>query len=78
MRSPRYWTFAKSSLAMFLLAIVNLTTVRRVQALAAVLTLSAIFLSVEAVQAYNRKMEGIAESQPRRSPVGRPSTEWDS
>src|SRR5262245_45908232 len=70
-------SFVKSSLTMFVLCVVNLTSIRRVQALAMILTLSAIFLSVEAVQAYNRQVEATTRTIRGDLQSADAASEWD-
>jgi len=70
-------SFVKSSLTMFLLCVVNLTSLRRVQALAMILTLSAIFLSIEAVQTHNHQVEVMTRTTRGDLQPADAASEWD-
>jgi O-Antigen ligase len=81
MHSEKSWDkvlgFIKGSLTAFLLVILNVNTVRRVRAVASVLTIAAVFLAVQAVSDYRHGLEMTKQTARGDLETIDSKTEWD-
>jgi hypothetical protein len=70
--------FAKGPLTAFMLVLLNVTTVRRVRAIAFFLTIPAIFLSVRTISDYQRHEAEVSRSASGDLQTPGADTEWDN
>ena len=70
--------FAKGPLTAFMLVLLNVTTVRRVRAIAFFLTIAAVVLSERTISDYQRHAEEVARSVSGDLETPAADTEWDN
>ena len=69
--------FAKSSLTAYLLVILNVTSVRRVRAIALFLTIPAVFLAVRTIDDYKSHAAAVAQAARGDLDAAGAGSEWD-